>query len=154
MRVPWSPPSTCTKDRTAGTQIIEGSLRRRRTKGTQPAHTAAAESTCVEELSQLWTTSFEAQCLIEPVHGEAIKWSTLPHQLNESLEKTDNRCEGLLFKQQPGRQLNQAVQRSEAWFCATFLFFVSCALVSLSLSVTGERRRETKRGQRRCCTAN
>ena len=34
----------------------------------------------------------------------------------------------------------------------TRLFFVSCALVSLSLSVTGERRRETKRRQRRCCT--
>ena len=34
------------------------------------------------------------------------------------------------------------------------IFFVSCALISLSLSVTGERRRKTKRGQRRCCTAN
>ena len=33
-------------------------------------------------------------------------------------------------------------------------FFVSCALVSLSLSVTGKKRRKTKRGQRRCCTAN
>ena len=32
---------------------------------------------------------------------------------------------------------------------AIHLFFVSCALMSLSLSVTGERRRETKRGQRR-----
>ena len=35
-----------------------------------------------------------------------------------------------------------------------FVFFVSCALISLSLSVTGERRRKIKRGQRRCCTAN
>ena len=34
------------------------------------------------------------------------------------------------------------------------IFFVSCALVSLSLSVTGKKRRKTKRGQRRCCTAN
>ena len=33
-------------------------------------------------------------------------------------------------------------------------FFVSCALVSLSPSVTGKKRRKTKRGQRRCCTAN
>ena len=44
--------------------------------------------------------------------------------------------------------------RSVAALSRPRCFFVSCALVSLSLSVTGKKRRKTKRGQRRCCTAN